>query len=93
MSTISKHTYKTVGIIFIVIDLFWLYMNAERLYGQNYGGKLYLFWIPNCILIFNVIISLICLYFSINIFREKNCIRGLIVNVVLLGLGFFLFVW
>lgn len=91
MSTADKYAYRSIGILFSIIDLLWLYFNAERFYGQNYGGILYLVMIPDKLLIINMLMSVICLFFSINMYRNKISVnKGVVINVVLIGVGFLL---
>lgn len=88
MPEMKKPVYKTIGIIFIIMDIFWLYMNIGRFYGQNFGGMLFMFLIPNKLLIINMILGLVCLFYSIRISKYKiNIYKGMVINIVLMSLG------
>lgn len=75
---------RSLGKLMIILNLLWLYLVLERLYGQNFGAVLYIFMFPNWFLILECICSLIGFILGICIFRKQMDVKyGLFVNILL----------
>ncbi len=58
---------KSIGTLMIVLNCFWLFNYLERIWG----GKLYLFMIPNWLIGLNVICALTCIFLAIRLIKRK----------------------
>ena len=65
----KKLTLRINGIIQIVISVVFIYFHAELFYGYNYSGKLYLFMIPNWILILNMLLGIIGIFIGVKTYK------------------------
>ena len=75
---------RSLGKLMIILNSLWLYLVLQRLYGQNFGGVLYIFMFPNWLLILECICSLISFILGICILRKQMNVKyGLFVNILL----------
>ncbi|MFV0328357.1 MAG: hypothetical protein ACK5KL_00835 [Dysgonomonas sp.] len=60
-----------IGWVIIVLNLLWLYSTIHRFYDQNFGSILYIFLIPNWILIINIICGFVGIFLAAKLIRKK----------------------
>lgn len=58
---------RSIGTLMIVLNCLWLFNYLERIWG----GKLYLFMIPNWLIALNVICAFIGIYLAIRLIKRK----------------------
>lgn len=58
---------RSIGTLMIVLNCFWLFNYAERIWG----GKLYLLMIPNWLIALNVICAFISIFLAIRLIKRK----------------------
>lgn len=61
----------TIGIIMIMLNLWWIYIISERLCDQKFDEALYLFSIPNWVLILEIIGGFIGILLAAKLIRKR----------------------
>lgn len=75
--------YAIGGAILAVLNFAWLFENVDRLYHQIYGGILYFVFIPEWVLILNIICAFINIVISILLIMRKIYIKKvLLINSI-----------
>ena len=76
------------GIIQIVISIVFIYFQAELLYGYHFSGNLYLFMIPNWILVLNILLGIIGIFIGVKTYKGTLKIwQGYLLLITILILG------
>ena len=76
------------GIIQIVISIVFIYFHAELFYGYHFSGNLYLFMIPNWILVLNILLGIIGIFIGVKTYKGTLKIwQGYLLLITILILG------
>ena len=88
MTKSRKIRNRIIGIILIVINMYWFWHNLELAYLYRYSSVLFLIMLPDWLLTLNIIFSLIGIFFGIKITRKQLEIRkGILINLLIWFLG------
>jgi hypothetical protein len=88
---IKETKNKIIGIILLIVNLTWTGHWIWLFYGYYFTGILWLYMIPDWMLILNMIIGLIGIFIGIKLINKKIKIKSaLIINLPLLFFGFFI---
>src|SRR5690554_7379955 len=75
MNKLLKIRNRIIGIILIVINMYWFWHNLELAYLYRYSSVLFVIMLPDWLLTLNIIFSLIGIFFGIKITRKQLEIR------------------
>lgn len=64
-----------IGILLIILNICWIYFQLRLLYNYNFGNILYLYKIPEWILVLNTICGLIGVLLAVRLIKELNIFR------------------
>lgn len=79
-----KHN-RSIGILMIIINSIWLYTGLERLYGQNYGGIVYMLWYPNWLILISIFCSISGIFLGVYVLKRRIKTQyGIIINITLI---------
>ena len=88
----SKKIKCIIGIILILINILWSIYSIYFLYSYHFRGGLWCIMIPDWILITNAIIGIIGVFINVMMIKNKiSIIKTLIINILILKIGFFLY--
>ncbi|WP_159520749.1 hypothetical protein [Sunxiuqinia indica] len=77
-----------VGLIIILVNLYWIWDNLYLLYQYHYTGNLFLFMIPDWALISNSVLGFVGVITGVLTAFEKLTIKkGILVSVLLIVIG------
>ncbi len=81
---------KVVGILIILLSLFWLYQNMNLYYLYHYTDVLFAFRYPNWVLFFQVFLGVFNIFIGFKIFLKTISFKkGLQYFIATLFLGIF----
>ncbi|HML64276.1 MAG TPA: hypothetical protein PKC55_05550 [Dysgonomonas sp.] len=60
-----------IGILLIILNICWIYFQLRLLYNYNFGNILYLYKIPEWILVLNTICGLIGVLLAVRLIKDK----------------------
>lgn len=84
----KKNTNIVLGLIQMVLSVYWIYEMISLYYKYHYTDILFAFMDPNWVLILNVLLSLINLYFGIKLLNGKIPIkRSYLTMLILIIIG------
>lgn len=85
----SKNTREFyIGITIILINSIWILKNIYFLFMYNFTNRLWIFMIPNWILILNTLLALIGIFIGFKIKSSSLKLwKGLTINILLIFLG------
>ena len=67
----KKNTNIVLGLIQMVLSIYWIYEMISLYYKYNYTDILFAFMYPNWVLFLNALLSIINLYFGIKLMNVK----------------------
>jgi hypothetical protein len=78
-----------IGIIIIIINIYWGFLNVRLFYLYNFTEIVFAFTTPNWVLILNIISGIIGIIIGINVFRNKWSVKkGGLYAFLLILIGF-----
>jgi hypothetical protein len=84
----KKNTNIVLGLIQMILSVYWIYEMISLFYKYHYTDILFAFMYPNWVLILNVLLSLINLYFGIKLLNGKIPIkRSYLTMLILIIIG------
>lgn len=84
----EKLTSLIVGLVIILINLYWIWDNSFMLYAYYSTAVLYMFRYPDWVLILNSVLGLIGLWIGIKVIRQKIKIKfGTFISFSILVVG------
>jgi hypothetical protein len=89
--TFKKNWNPIVGLILIIINLYWIWDNLYRCYLQHYSDILFIVMLPDWALYFNAAIGLFGIANVIGIIKLKIKIKtGILGGITILTVGLLL---
>lgn len=84
----KKLTPRIHGIIQIMTSIVFFYFHAELFYGYHFTSILYLFMVPDWILVLNMLLGIIGIFIGVNTYKSKLKIwKGYLWLIVIFILG------
>lgn len=82
---------RSAGTLMIIPNSIWLYTGIERLYGQNFGGRLYIFMYPNWLLVIATLCAVAGITLGVYVLKERIKIKyGILINITLFSIYIFM---
>lgn len=79
-----KNKNRIIGIILIVINIYWLWHNLQLTYLYYYSSVLFLTMLSDWLLTLNIVFSLIGILVAIKVLRKKiDLKKGTVINLLL----------
>ena len=76
------------GLVLILINAYWIYYNVHFYYLYHYTGILFLFKIPDWVLILNTTLGIVGIVIGISIIKQKlKARKGVIIDLALIISG------
>ncbi len=85
---LKKNTNVVLGLIQIVLSVYWIYEMIFLYYKYQYTDILFAFMYPNWVLFLNFLLSIINLYFGIELMKGKiSNTRSYLTMITLIIIG------
>lgn len=81
---LKKNTNIVLGLIQMVLSVYWLYEMISLYYKYHYTDILFAFMYPNWVLFLNILLSIINLYFGVKLITGKISNKGSYLTMVIL---------
>lgn len=77
-----------LGVFIMIINSIWILKNVYFLYMYNFAGRLWLFMIPNWILMLNTFLALLGLFIGFKLkYSNLQLWKGITLSILLIILG------
>ena len=85
---LKKNINIVLGLIQVLLSVYWIYEMIFLYYNYNYTDILFAFMYPNWVLVSNILLSTVNLYFGIKLLNKKVTIqRSYLTMLILITVG------
>jgi hypothetical protein len=85
---LKKNINIVLGLVQILLSVYWIYEMISLYYKYHYTDILFAFMYTDWILIFNILLSIVNLYFGIKLLNKKTTIkRSYLTMLILITVG------
>ncbi len=81
---LKKNINIVLGLIQILLSVYWIYEMISLYYKYHYTDILFAFMYPDWVLVFNILLSIVNLYFGIKLMNEKISIKRSCLTILIL---------
>lgn len=88
MKTLQLNWNKIIGLIIIVLSIFWMFQNVRLFYWYHYTDMLFAFMLPDWVLFMQIILASINLMIGYKLIIKKLTVKkGLLYFLLLFFIG------
>ena len=81
---LKKNINIVLGLVQILLSVYWIYEMISLYYKYHYTDILFAFMYTYWILIFNILLSIVNLYFGIKLLNKKTTIKQSYLTMIIL---------
>ncbi len=85
---LKKNINIVLGLTQILLSIYWIYKMISLYYKYHYTDILFAFMYPDWVLVFNILLSIVNLYFGMKLLNKKTSIkRSYLTMLILITVG------
>lgn len=85
---LKKNINIVLGLIQVLLSVYWIYEMISLYYKYHYTDILFAFMYPDWVVVFNILLSIVNLYFGIKLLNKKISVkRSYLTMLILITVG------